>query len=353
VSRVKSASNFDPHRINWPEDNPVWSFYWVPPDESSGTDGSGLELRNVFYNGRLVLYRAHLPILNVKYDPGGCGGSSLSYRDRVDQLKEFEVYPEAIVQPGYAELRGSLRFETVCDHPGFDTDVGFRGIGFKGVVVEKKADRLILTTEMKVGWYRYIQKWTFWLDGTIEPRIGFTAVQDPCTQKPHNHHAYWRFDFDIDGTGNDTIEEARQTVNNQPSFETLGETARKRSIFPVRGWWRVRDKITGRGYEVWPGPRDDFADWPGPPDWTVADVWALRYHDREIDDGGATCGHYGDAAHLDQYLNGESLNGQDVVLWYRAGARHAGSTECDMVGPTLRPSQSCPTCKPLPGRAHQ
>src|SRR5262249_35139908 len=81
ASRAKSASNSDAYRINWPDGNPVWSFYWVPPDESSGTDGSGLELRNVFYKGHLVLYRAHLPILNVKYDPGGCGGSSLSYRD--------------------------------------------------------------------------------------------------------------------------------------------------------------------------------------------------------------------------------------------------------------------------------
>jgi len=326
-----------PYRIDWPDGHPVWSLCWVPPNESSGTDGSGLELRNVFYKGKEVLYRAHLPILNVKYDPGGCGGSSLSYRDAVDDLAAFEVEPEAIVQPGYAEITDRYRFETVCDHPGFDRDVGFRGIDFKGVVVEKKSDQLILTTEMKVGWYRYIQKWTFRLDGTIEPRIGFTAVMDPCTQKPHNHHAYWRFDFDIDGSDHDLIEEGRQTINDPPSSEILGESARKRAVFPVRKWWRVRDQISGRGYEVWPGANDDWADFPGPGDWTVADVWAMRYHDDEIDDGGATSGRYGDAAHLDQYITGETLNGQDVVIWYRVGIRHAGSTGCHLVGPTLRP----------------
>jgi len=327
-----------PYKIDWPDGHPVWSLCWVPPNESSGVDGSGLELRNVFYKGKLVLYRAHLPILNVVYDLGGwCGWPSSSYRDAVDDLAAFEVEPEAIVQPGYAEATDRYKFETVCDHPGFDKDVGFRGIDFKGVVVEKKADQLILTTEMNVGWYRYIQKWTFRLDGTIEPRIGFTAVMDPCTQKSHNHHAYWRFDFDIDGPDHDLIEEVKQTVNNPPSGELLGESARKRTVFPVRKWWVVRDQISGRGYEVVPGPRDGWADSPGPANWTVADVWALRYQNDEIDDGGATGGRYGDAAHLDQYISGESLNGQDVVIWYRVGIRHAGSTECHLVGPTLRP----------------
>ena len=328
-----------PYKIDWPDDHPVWSFCWVPPNESSGIDGSGLELRNVFYKGKQVLYRAHLPILNVKYDPGGCGGGSLSYRDAVDELAAFEVEPEAIVQPGYAEATDAYRFETVCDHPGFDKDPGFRGIEFKGVVVEKKADRLTLTTEMKVGWYRYVQSWTFRLDGTIEPRIGFTAVTDPRTQKPHNHHAYWRFDFDIDYSDHDLIEEATQIWNDPPSWQILGESTHKRSIVPARKWWRVRDQISSRGYEVWPGARDDWADFPGPADWTVADLWALRYHHDEIDDGGAAFPfvHNGDAVHLDQYLDGESLNGQDVVIWYRVGIRHAGSPECHPVGPTLRP----------------
>ena len=78
---------------------------------------------------------------------------------------------------------------------------------FSGVAVEKLPDRLVLTTQMQAGWYRYIQKWTFYLDGTIEPRFGFSAVTSPCTSKPHNHHAYWRFDFDINGFPSDLIQE--------------------------------------------------------------------------------------------------------------------------------------------------
>src|SRR5207244_4088855 len=46
---AQSAGCAPPYKIDWPASNPVWSFCWVPPDNSSGVDGSGLELRNVFY----------------------------------------------------------------------------------------------------------------------------------------------------------------------------------------------------------------------------------------------------------------------------------------------------------------
>ena len=42
----------------------------LTPVNSSGTNGSALEIRNVSYNGHLVFKRAHAPILNVKYVPG-------------------------------------------------------------------------------------------------------------------------------------------------------------------------------------------------------------------------------------------------------------------------------------------
>ncbi len=99
----------------------------------------------------------------------------------------------------------------------------------------------------------------------------------------------------------------------------------------------MRDKKNNNGYEVVPGVHDDSA----PADaWGVADIWALRYHASEIDDGGATGGPSGDAVHLNKYLNGEDIDGHDVVLWYRAGFRHVsepGHVGCGTVGPTLRP----------------
>ena len=55
----------------------LWKFLAVRPAASSGTNGSGIELRYIDYRGKRVLYRAHVPILNVKYSEGPCG----PYRD--------------------------------------------------------------------------------------------------------------------------------------------------------------------------------------------------------------------------------------------------------------------------------
>ena len=49
------------------------------------------------------------------------------------------------------------------------------------------------------------------------------------------------------------------------------------------------------------------------------------------------------AADLDKFVNGETVDGQDVVIWYGAHFRHnvleQGTGECHEVGPTLTPVQ--------------
>jgi hypothetical protein len=51
----------------------LWRFLVVRPSSSSGASGSGVELRYVDYRGKRVLYQAHVPILNVRYDGDKCG----------------------------------------------------------------------------------------------------------------------------------------------------------------------------------------------------------------------------------------------------------------------------------------
>jgi hypothetical protein len=303
-----------PYKINWPAASPVWSLCWTPPNSSSGIDGSGLELRHVFYKGKRVFWQAHVPVLNVIYDQpsGPCGPT---YRDWQNQLVPFEA--NNVIQPGYAEP--TVPPKTVCDHPG--TDAGT----FAGVAAEKLSDRLILTTQMQAGWYRYIMKWTFYLDGTIEPRFGFTAVNYQCTTMHHTHHVYWRFDFDVEGFPNDRIDQRAFRVWGNRPLEFNANNGLLRS-------WRVMDNVTGRGYSVIPGSGDGVAD-----AWAVADLWGLRYHYNEIDDGGAVGGPNGNAAQMNKYLTGENINGQDVVVWYHAQVRHAGGISCFLAGPTLKP----------------
>src|SRR3989442_3139880 len=122
---------------------------------------------------------------------------------------------------------------------------------------------------MAAGWYRYSQKWTFHLDGTIEPRFGFSAVTNYCTSKPHDHHAYWRFDFDVIGFPSDVLEQFNWLaifIPGVPAWTALGESSVNRGNAFTQVW-RARDKPTRRGYVVLPGPQDGVAD-----NWAVADM---------------------------------------------------------------------------------
>src|SRR5207247_6228297 len=66
--------------IQFPTDYPVWEFCLLTPQQSSGNDGSAIEIRDAYYNGHKVFKRAHTPVLNVNYMTG-CG----CYRDWIDQ----------------------------------------------------------------------------------------------------------------------------------------------------------------------------------------------------------------------------------------------------------------------------
>ena len=311
-----------PHRIEWPSGHPVWSLCWISPDSSAGLDGSGLEVRNVFYKGNLVLRRAGIPLINVDYEPGGCG----SFRDWSHGLMLFEA-DNQVGPPGsrYAEPAHPPR--TMCDHPG--TDAG----EFEGVAAEKRPKELVLTTQLQAGPYRYVQTWTFRLDGSIDARIGFTSIHDPCQDKPHNHHAYWRLEFEIGGDGRDTVDEARfQTGSAAPQWQPFRTETSRRNDPGRGGLARVQSASARRGYEIVSAPSNGVAD-----SWSVADLWVLAFHPNELDDGGARQGPLGGGVHLDDYLNGESVSGAGVVLWTHAMARHDGSRECWFVGPALRP----------------
>ena len=301
--------------MQWPSAaNPVWEMCWVRPSQSSGTNGSGLEIHDVYYKGKLVFKRAHVPILNVLYAPGGCG----CYRDWSYQERAFQADNE--IFPGYAEPTSPPVMP--CDNGG--TDVG----SFSGVAAEK-IPSLILTTQYQAGWYRYKQVWQFDGDGTITPSFGFGAVAASCISFDHVHHDYWRFDFDIDGAGGDAVYEGVDGGRRPTKFAK--EDVRKKDDIPGT-YWQVVDVASGLGYSITPGPNDEPAD-----SFAVADAWILAYHPSEIDDNGQpgpAC-----AIKMSGFVNNESVYDTDIVFWYGGHAAHPANQVgyCAIVGPTLKP----------------
>ncbi|HWZ84633.1 MAG TPA: hypothetical protein VN032_00435 [Thermoanaerobaculia bacterium] len=319
------------HLMSWPDVNPVWQFCWLRPADSSGTNGSGIEIRNVYYNGHLVMKRGHVPMLNVQYTQTSC--DCICYRDwetdQVSFVSDNIITPHVYAEPTSPPV-------TECDAGGgVDTCTGGPDC-FDGVAAEKLSDRLILTTQMSAGWYRYMLKWRFFLDGRIQPVFGFGAINSGCVSCNHKHHAYWRFDFDIDDPGNDIVTEGPnpgsgggRSGDRPPTVILPTET--KRVINYPGITWSVIDSATHRGYRIVPGeevalPADTFSQ---------GDFWALKYHANEIDDGGSlgNC-----PVDFGPWLNGEALSG-DVVAWYRTGWLHLGGdlAPCVTVGPTLYP----------------
>jgi hypothetical protein len=303
--------------VAWPETNPVWEFCWIPASASSGINGSGIEIRDVKYNGRLVLKRGHAPILNVDYDPGGCG----CFRDWLDQ--EVTFIADGVVNSCYAESTPGT-VQTVCDTGGSGGDVG----SFTGVSSESYADQLVLTTQAEAGWYRYTMRWHFYLDGRIQPEFAFASVPASCVNNTHNHHVYWRLDFDIEGASDDYVVETSD-AGADLTFAT--ETVRTWGDPLDNVGWSVLDALTGRGYHLEPG----LEDYELPVDeFSKLDAFFTLYRPNELDDSTFQC-----EIQPNGLVNGEAIDQTDVVLWYRTGHRHLGGDldTCDAGGPMLTP----------------
>jgi hypothetical protein len=307
--------------------NTLWKFLAVRPAASSGTNGSGVELRYVDYKGKRLLYRAHVPILNVKYDGNACG----PYRDWQNQ--------EGMINANGADPAPGFR---LCNAPATTIlDTGSDTGNFLGVAIYVKGQEVVLVSEMQAGWYRYISEWRFHADGTLRPRFGFTAVKSSCVCSVHHHHAYWRFDFDIRSAGGNLVQEFNdpKLIGNSNWHDKNFEIRRPRDPARKRKW-RVSNKATGEAYDIIPGHDDGVAtampDWPYP----RGDVWILRYRGTEIDDGSVATGPPFEAG-LDSWVNGEAINGADVVVWYGAHFTHDVNHEepCHfghIVGPDLK-----------------
>jgi hypothetical protein len=315
--------------LTWPSANPVWDFCFRPPSTSSGANGSGLELSDVRYHGTLVIARAHIPILNVKYtaNAAGCGGQNLCYRDWLYSQQSFACAPTT--SPGIC-TGTTTPATTVCQHPGSDAG------SFDGVAVENLPDRLRLTAQCQAGWYRYIPVWEFFADGTIQARFVATSIDATCVAYTHHHHAYFRFDLDVNGSAGNYVDQ----VFSDGSTQRISTERNFTDTSPARSTWRVGSAGSPYVVEISRNASDGAAGdpQPVPNDFPGADGWVLAYDSKQISDysNRATC-----PVSLDSFVTGQNVNGADVVMWVRAAALHVGepggmAQDCSMVGPTIR-----------------
>ena len=283
----------------------IWEMLVIRPSASAGTRGSGVELRDVKYRGKSVFKRAHVPILNVHYDLDACG----PYRDW--------QWQEGMFLADGTDVAAGIRMCATAPQTIMEagSDVG----NFRGVAVYKKPanDELLLVSEMEAGWYRYVSRWEFTTDGVIRARFGFDGIDNSCVCNAHHHNAYWRFDFDPAAVGRSRFNEYDTFAFNTP---ILTEAKRYRDYVRNR-YWSIENIVSGELIRIMPGHDDGVAD-----SYARGDAWFLRYRATELDDGRNSTGSNTEAD-LDMFVNGESLDGQDVVIWYSGHFDHITGVE--------------------------
>jgi len=204
---------------------------------------------------------------------------------------------------------------------------------------------------MDADWYRYIMEWRFAADGTIRPRFGFGATSNGCVCNVHTHHAFWRLDFDIVNPTNKVFQVERGRKFLQPlttEFTRLKRLQTNRSLL-------IQNSSGDEAYMLVPNKTDGVADSYG-----KSDMWVLRYKNvpggtpfqNELDDGytGVVGSEANTSIRIDQFINGESIVNQDVVVWYGTHFVHADGANLlnpdrsptilsgtHVVGPDIRP----------------
>ncbi|HEY6545632.1 MAG TPA: hypothetical protein VIZ64_12105 [Dokdonella sp.] len=315
--------------LSWPATDPIWEMCWLPPSQSVGPDGSGLELRQVHFKGHRVLNRAHAPMLFAEYNSSTC------YRDWKDDNANF--LSDNAVQNHLGISLDPATATTSCDRsnapltsygncpfqlPGYPNATADC---FTGVAVEDGGDHVTLTTQHAAAWYQYTARWTFYSDGRMEPEFGFGNNDGTGNETTHWHHNYWRMEFAIDNSVENVV--SINDVAQNTEFDDLRDATGGPGGTPVT--WSVHNPVTGNGYRLEPGS-DDYsvtANDSGRGFHNV-DLMATRQHPNEY--GDRSDNPLGACAMDDGALvNGESLVGAGVAtaLYYRVSVRDTSNNE--------------------------
>lgn len=327
---------------------PLWEMLVIRPAASSGTMASGIEIRDVKYKGKSVMKRGNAPVLNVLYIPRPGEGSCGPYRDWQYNEGFFDAPATGASFPngtsGGITVLADGQIATTSLEGGTDTG------NFRGVAIYKQNNEIVMVSEMEAGWYRYIMEWRFANDGTIRPRYGFGATNNSCVCSRHNHHVYWRFDFDIVNPINKVfqVEKGRKFLKPVTTeMTTLKNIQTNRSLL-------IQNSTGDEAYMLVPNITDGDAIFKYPENGTTtdygrSDLWVLKYKNvvggtnvqNEIDDGwssiGGSCSATsGSCINITPFINNESVVNQDVVVWYGAHFVHADGA--NLINPDRSPS---------------
>lgn len=247
-----------------------WTF-----DYSTSDNASGLVLRDVEFGGNKILDRVSMPVMRVEYLRDICG----PYAD---------IMSSSTLKPAREGAPNS-----VCDGEAQCTRT----------YTQNGEQMLEVGSNWQIGEYQIYQTYYFSENGYFDSRVYSRGLQ--CLVD-HAHHAHWMFDFDIDDAANDRVVRADGSA---PATEW-------NDLRNGTDGWRIEDKVTGNAVSLIPSD-DDGA----PNDFASVDLAVRAYKSGET--GRWRLGARGEIG--DNYRNGESVDGADIVLWYVSHLPHSAS----------------------------
>lgn len=224
--------------------------------------------------------------------------------------------------------------------------------GFQTATRANKTQRLNLFSVSQVGAYTYIVSWNFYANGAIEPSIGATGAlqrssddtelpygrvldNDPNTLwLSHTHNYYWRIDFDLgENADDDVVSETRYELDEQgrrvQRIETFSSEQALSIIPEAQASWSIQ------------ATQD-----PASPTYVIDPIRSgHRYERSEVEPYSAydffitvanDCERFASQnARFNpdclntvlQYVDGQSIVNQDVVLWHRVSFHHVPRNE--------------------------
>ncbi|MEE9426039.1 MAG: putative Ig domain-containing protein [Methylococcales bacterium] len=290
-----------------------WSF-----DYQVSGSFDGLSLTKVKYQGVDILNKASLPVMRVYYDRDVCG----PYADRLGG----RLTPVSWANNDALVLRE---------------------------FTQSGRQWLELGIQDTIGNYVIYQSWYLSADGILDGHIFSKGLQ--CNID-HIHYPYWRMDFDLAGEQNDQL---RKFVNNNWQIVT---TESNDSVTTANNHrWQVRDTLTGDSVDIEYGaagwndingtvnPYSSFAN---------NRILGRRYHSSE--DEGWTYGAQSEVP----FDNNESINDQDIVVWYKGYLPHDAAEGPDLwhstgvrlvinLASVTPPGNSDPTISPVENQTNQ
>ena len=226
-----------------------------------------------------------------------------------------------------------------------------RGYAYKSYAIQKQGYNLVLTSSSTPAVSTYVVRWAFGDDGSVSPSIGLSGALPRVTNGSSangwpvdasgttgvgfTNNYFWRMDFDL---GTDAADDAVQEFSIVPSADrrrktntlTALSTESARAVNEnLKRSWRILDtQITnadGRAISYHLEPLHTAHRYRGSSSLLSTDAQFTRYNACErfaSENTAANCG-----SSIEDYVSGESIAGQDVVMWYSVSYHHLPRAE--------------------------